>query len=427
MAVNVNQLNYEKSLNGFSASNPGIYTSDGSLTKSQFLSRYAISGITADDIYNANSDQMIWHYRSIDIKFTSSETCTITKVQGQDARIITVKKVVQHYGNTPIGNSPEYKKLIDESNSINYDILNSAFIGNVLYDNTTGKFYEVTYKNKYEDPIYVSNSVNIATTYILYVGAKELPSENGATSEYITIGDYLKNLKPSDKIRGGLEIIIPIKSSGNTEVIDSKKEKPGIPELPINPLGSGDGDSGGTTGGSTVVAVGMPVLTANEVDYAGPKECFFSIYERGQLVAGPRYLPIFPNEISDRNSSSYNPTSILGRSVAYQTYNGSSRSVNLTLELHEELCDDYTYVPNLVKLIESVAYPGYETGQVNPCEMELVLGNFLRIRGIVSGVSTTWKAPIIDGRLVHCIVGFDITETTGPYSRAEVARMGAMR
>lgn len=140
-----------------------------------------------------------------------------------------------------------------------------------------------------------------------------------------------------------------------------------------------------------------------------------------------RALPIYPNEFSDSNSANFSSVGILGRSVDYQIYQGSSRDVSMTLQFHEELCSNVNYIHDLVAVIESACYPQYANGIVKVPEVCFIIGSHLKIRGILTSTSATWKAPIIDGKLVNCDMSVSIKETTGPYSMSQVASKGAYR
>lgn len=139
------------------------------------------------------------------------------------------------------------------------------------------------------------------------------------------------------------------------------------------------------------------------------------------------YLPVYPNEFSDSNRPNFSQVGILGRSVDYQIYQGSSRDVSFTLQMHEELCSDYDYIHNLVTYIESACYPGYAGGIVQVPEIYFNIGSQFKIRGIITNCSANWKAPVIDGRLVNCDLSIGITETTGPYELSQVKSMGGRR
>lgn len=138
-------------------------------------------------------------------------------------------------------------------------------------------------------------------------------------------------------------------------------------------------------------------------------------------------IPVYPNEFADSNSGNFSSVSLLGRSVDYQIYQSSSRDVSFTLQLHEELCNDYNYIHRLVAQFESACYPGYSGGIVQVPEIFVSIGNQFKIRGILTSCSAAWKAPIINGRLINCDLSLSIKETAGPYTQSEVAGMGGRR
>lgn len=155
--------------------------------------------------------------------------------------------------------------------------------------------------------------------------------------------------------------------------------------------------------------------------------CYFSILADGSVTYGPKSLPVYPNEFSDSNSSNFSPQSLLGRSVDYQVYQGSSRNVSFTLSMHEELCRNYDEIHSIVAAIESACYPQYSTNIVKVPEIMFNIGSQFKVRGILTGCSASWKAPIIDGKLVNCDLAINITETTGPYSQSQVRSSGGRR
>ena len=211
---------------------------------------------------------------------------------------------------------------------------------------------------------------------------------------------------------------------------------------------SGDVENTEITGGSMVntsVDAGKRLLAAQKVftwSLAGTRmnsivpikkfsyisTSYFILFNRNNDAIIAMYLPVFPQEFSDSNSSSFNPTSILGRSVQYQTYNTSSRTFSVSLNLHEELCDDYTYIHRLAAVLQSACYPNYSNrGSVDPIEILLVIGSQVKIRGILNSVQEQWSGPVIDDQLVHCSLSINITETTGPYSQTTIQGAGSRR
>lgn len=154
--------------------------------------------------------------------------------------------------------------------------------------------------------------------------------------------------------------------------------------------------------------------------------CYMYTLTNG-AVKYQRSLPVYPNEFSDTNNSNFNAVSLLGRSVDYQIYNGSSRDVSFVLQMHEELCSNANYIHDLVAVIESACYPEYGNGIVRVPEVCFVIGSHFKCRGILTSTSANWKAPIIDGKLVNCDLSVSIRETTGPYAMSQIASKGAYR
>lgn len=206
-----------------------------------------------------------------------------------------------------------------------------------------------------------------------------------------------------------------------------------------------DGDSKKNT-----VVVNTPTLergslstyfsnTKQYSSYGDKFNCYLTIKNSEKVVA-VMGLPVYPQEFSENNNGQFQSTSILGRSVDYQTYNSSSRTVSVSLTLHEELCHDrlstlksqtdtsYDYIHLLVSTIESACYPGYDSnGFVSPPSVILQIGDHFRIEGIMTSVSTSWKAPIIDGKLTNCDVSMSITEISGPYDGSKISSFRGYR
>lgn len=156
--------------------------------------------------------------------------------------------------------------------------------------------------------------------------------------------------------------------------------------------------------------------------------CTVVVLLAGSVVGSPMSLPVYPNEFSDENSAAFNSQSLLGRSVDYQIYETSSRSVSFTLNLHDELCEDHNYIRTLVAYIQSACYPEYgASGEVKPPEICFTIGDQFRIRGVLESCSANWKAPIIDNKLVNCDLSISVKETTGPWASSQIRGKGGHR
>lgn len=151
--------------------------------------------------------------------------------------------------------------------------------------------------------------------------------------------------------------------------------------------------------------------------------------KKGEVTEHTRVpLPVTPQEFSDSNQARWNSVSMMGRSVDYQIYTGSSRSVSFTLQLHEEVTGttrgDYNNIHEIVALVESCCYPFYggdSTQYAGPPEVIFKIASQFYIKGILESCSATWTPPFIDGRYVNCNLSVSVKETTGPYSATEIA------
>lgn len=179
---------------------------------------------------------------------------------------------------------------------------------------------------------------------------------------------------------------------------------------------------------TTTTSVSTQYSTASSfIGTSNSFNCYMCVYCGGVLQGSAYYLPVYPNEFSDSNSSRFSSVSIYGRSVDYQNYEGSDRSSSFTLQLHEELCSDYNYIHKLVSKFESACYPKYTNGVVYPPEVAISIGKHFYIRGVLESVGASWKAPIIDGKLVNCDLSISIKETSGPYSNSDIISKGGLR
>lgn len=162
--------------------------------------------------------------------------------------------------------------------------------------------------------------------------------------------------------------------------------------------------------------------------------------ETGQFVV----LPTYPESIQDSLASSFQSSTPLARSAPIFSYaNSGPRSMQITLAFHRdmmteinygvsnlnvELGDDY--VDTIIKLLQACALPSYKTASkmVDPPMVALRFGNEIFIKGIInSGVTVTYKLPILDNNKYSQVeIGFTVTETD-PYDAETVAKVGSFR
>jgi hypothetical protein len=140
-------------------------------------------------------------------------------------------------------------------------------------------------------------------------------------------------------------------------------------------------------------------------------------------------IPTFPEQINDNTSTTYTPTSILGRSAPIYTYSGSGpRSVDISLKLHRDmmnavntdvvpptdlaendpLIQDYVdlenklkrkdYMDLLINELQAIALPSYVVAEkmINPPIVTLRIGDEIFCKGIIDGgVSVAYSGPIL--------------------------------
>lgn len=271
----------------------------------------------------------------------------------------------------------------------------------------------------------------MASKYTLHVtnGSETLAgicrSNSVAAFDIIRINDplvsevLLDHQSSGEPLPSGFVFKIPVSNTGLT---DSNSETYEVHEVIGQIKGVTLGTRSRSNLGELVDTRGGPTHTERNFN------CFFHVLLNGELCdSGIWPIPVYPQEFSDNNASNFSSQSILGRSVDYQIYTGSSRSVNLTLNLHDELCSDRDYIHKLVAYFEAACYPGYEFGIVKVPEAVITIGNQFKIRGIMESCSAVWKAPMIDGKLVNCDVSLSIKETTGPYSSFQIRSLGGAR
>jgi len=138
----------------------------------------------------------------------------------------------------------------------------------------------------------------------------------------------------------------------------------------------------------------------------------------------------YPTNISESDSPRFNSLSIFGRSVDYQIYNGSSRTVTFTLDFHEEMYPQSSIMSDIISYIKSACYPKYQGDMIQPPFVGVHFGTGIGILGILTQCSTNWDGPLIGtdkdpfGQIRHCTMNLSITETKGPYTADQIVALG---
>lgn len=155
-------------------------------------------------------------------------------------------------------------------------------------------------------------------------------------------------------------------------------------------------------------------------------------------------IPSYPEQVMDSMSSTFNSQNALSRSAPVWTYSNSGpREVQITLDLHRDMMDDYNigvsniqpedgedYIDVLIRKLQSISVPKYNLSNkaVEPPTVALRLGNEIFIRGIVTGaISITYKKPLLDNnKYAQVAIAFNINETD-PYDATTIAKNGSFR
>lgn len=293
-----------------------------------------------------------------------------------------------------------------------YEIEFNYYSEPVSWDTLSTSFYaRVTFKKKLEPvPLLVS-------TFLRDYNSMNLPIGRFAARDIFT------DKKGNIYLPHNVEIEVPVKQSGDIETVNSNVNTVDTTSAASRLLSSQRVFTWKSSGIRQARTSRVPTVISKYVSTS-----YFILFGRNNDAIAAMYLPVFPQEFTDSNTANFSPTTILGRSVQYQTYNHSSRTFNFSLKLHEELCDDYNYIHRLAAVLQSACYPNYaQNGSVDPVEILLVIGAQVKIRGILNSTNENWSSPIIDDKLVSCTIGLSITETTGPYSQSSVAYAGSIR
>lgn len=155
-------------------------------------------------------------------------------------------------------------------------------------------------------------------------------------------------------------------------------------------------------------------------------------------------LPYYPETITDSMSSTFQPTSALGRSAPVYTFsNAGPRTVQINLKLHRDIMDDANanisnakleigedYVDALIRALQSIAVPKYNLSNkaVEPPLVALRIGKEIFVKGVVtSGIGLTYEMPILSNdRYAQVSLSLTISEVD-PYDATEVYKNGSFR
>ena len=155
-------------------------------------------------------------------------------------------------------------------------------------------------------------------------------------------------------------------------------------------------------------------------------------------------IPVYPDQIADTMTTTFQSTNALSRSAPVFSYSNSGpRQVQVTLSLHRDLMDDINwntanlkielgddYIDTLIKRLQSISLPRYQatSKSVVPPMVALRFGDEIFIKGVVSSqLSVTYKKPILSSNKYALVdISFQLSEVD-PYDADSVAQFGSFR
>lgn len=152
-------------------------------------------------------------------------------------------------------------------------------------------------------------------------------------------------------------------------------------------------------------------------------------------------LPCYPEEVTDDMKTDFRSSTALGRSAPVFTFSSSGpRSINISLNFHRDMFDDIPTnvtpkegedkAESFIHAIQAIAVPKYNLSSkaIEPPLIALRLGREVFIKGVVtSGVTVTFKKPILVNEKYACIsMSFTVTEVD-PYDSTTVFTNGSFR
>lgn len=153
-------------------------------------------------------------------------------------------------------------------------------------------------------------------------------------------------------------------------------------------------------------------------------------------------LPTYPESIQDQMGTSYNSSTILGRSAPIQSFTGAGpRQLQVSVRLHRDMMKQINwgksnanvalgddYVDTMVKQLKACAYPDYKSSlkMVDPPLVAVRFGNDIFIKGVVNGgVSVTYNLPLLaDNKYAVVDVSFNVVEID-PFGASDIMRQGS--
>ena len=155
-------------------------------------------------------------------------------------------------------------------------------------------------------------------------------------------------------------------------------------------------------------------------------------------------LPTWPDTVTDTMTSTFTPTTALGRTAPVYTFsNAGPRTVQIEVILHRDIMDDANtgisnsqlgegedYVDNLLRALQTCVVPKYNLTNkaIEPPLVAVRLSNEIFIKGVVtSGIGVTYEKPILlNGKYANVKSSITISEVD-PYDATSIFKNGSFR
>ena len=155
-------------------------------------------------------------------------------------------------------------------------------------------------------------------------------------------------------------------------------------------------------------------------------------------------LPCYPETISDSMSSTFSPSTALGRTAPIYTYSNSGpRTVQVSFKVHRDQMNDVNlgvsnselgigedYVDNLINALRAACLPKYNVSNraIEPPLVAMKLGQEVFIKGVLTGGGGFTYGGVILENEKYSEVSFSLTiAEIDPYDATEVFKNGGFR
>jgi hypothetical protein len=155
-------------------------------------------------------------------------------------------------------------------------------------------------------------------------------------------------------------------------------------------------------------------------------------------------LPQWPDQITDKITSSFASQSALGRSAPVFSYiNSGPRTVDISVQLHRDMMDEANinlsnikpavgddYVDTVIKQLQAIALPNYHSAnkEVEPPMVAVRFGEEIFIKGVVNGgISVEYRKPLLtNGKYAEVNISFTVEEVD-PQDAISISKTGSFR